>query len=194
MNLSDVHNVCHFRFDDGEFGKFSDHKKENFTRLKHIGHRFRIFHGKPCKSIKKKVLSRVFSEDYDSLQFKKIFSPHGSFINLWNKILLGACLVSLFVDPLFFYLPSTQEVACTSSSKPFKVVLTIVRSLADALYVIQIFVHFQTAYVAPSSRVFGRGELIIDPSKIASRYLAKAFWFEFIAALPFPQVKFVSPL
>ncbi|KAH0467870.1 hypothetical protein IEQ34_002903 [Dendrobium chrysotoxum] len=176
------------RFDDGaELGEFSDHKQGKFTRLKHIGYRFRILHKKSCKSLKRKVLSRVFSEDYDSLQFEKIFSPHGSFINLWNKVLLGACLVSLFVDPLFFYLPGTQEVACTSTSKPFKVVLTIVRSLADVLYAIQIFVHFHTAYVAPSSHVFGRGELIIDPLKIASRYLSKAFWLDFIAALPFPQ-------
>ncbi|KAF5930985.1 hypothetical protein HYC85_031858 [Camellia sinensis] len=55
-------------------------------------------------------------------------------------------------------------------------------------YIIQIYVRFCTAYVAPSSRVFGRGELVIDYSKIVSRYLRKRFWIDVIAALPLPQV------
>ncbi|RZC91107.1 hypothetical protein C5167_028939 [Papaver somniferum] len=51
-----------------------------------------------------------------------------------------------------------------------------------------IFVRFRTAFFAPSSRVFGRGELVIDPSRIASRYLAKEFCIERVAALPLPQI------
>ncbi|KAK4833387.1 hypothetical protein QYF36_003911 [Acer negundo] len=51
-----------------------------------------------------------------------------------------------------------------------------------------IFVRFHTAYVAPSSHVFGRGELIIDPQKIASRFLHKSFWFDILVALPLPQL------
>ncbi|KAL2492845.1 Cyclic nucleotide-binding domain-containing protein [Abeliophyllum distichum] len=51
----------------------------------------------------------------------------------------------------------------------------------------RIFVRFRTAYVAPSSRVFGRGELVIDSSKIAIRYLQKSLWLDVIAALPLPQ-------
>ncbi|KAL2940804.1 Protein CNGC15c [Bienertia sinuspersici] len=45
-----------------------------------------------------------------------------------------------------------------------------------------------TAYVAPSSRVFGIGELIVNPTRIALRYLTKAFWLDVLAALPIPQV------
>lgn len=73
-------------------------------------------------------------------------------------------------------------------SFPYEVVLTIIRSVVDAFYIAQIFIKFRTAYVAPSSRVFGRGELVIDPPKIASRYLFKEFWLDFLAALPLPQV------
>ncbi|XP_039687060.1 protein CNGC15c [Medicago truncatula] len=43
-------------------------------------------------------------------------------------------------------------------------------------------------YVAPSSKVFGRGELVLTYSKIALRYFSKGFWLDFIAALPLPQV------
>ncbi|KAF6140955.1 hypothetical protein GIB67_030166, partial [Kingdonia uniflora] len=46
----------------------------------------------------------------------------------------------------------------------------------------------QTAYVAPSSRVFGKGDLVIDTKKIASRYLRRDFWIDLIAALPVSQV------
>ncbi|KAJ1398445.1 RmlC-like jelly roll fold [Sesbania bispinosa] len=52
----------------------------------------------------------------------------------------------------------------------------------------RIYVRFQTAYIAPSSRVSGRGELIIDSSKIASKYLRRDFWFDLMAAQPLPQV------
>ncbi|GMN39158.1 hypothetical protein TIFTF001_008393 [Ficus carica] len=59
-------------------------------------------------------------------------------------------------------------------------------SLVDALYNVQILVRFRTA--CPSSRVLGRGELVIDPSKITSRYLHKDFRLDLVAAQPLPQV------
>ncbi|PKI51958.1 hypothetical protein CRG98_027610 [Punica granatum] len=51
-----------------------------------------------------------------------------------------------------------------------------------------IFIKFRTAYVAPSSRVFGRGELVIGSSKITARYLRTGFFIDLIAALPLPQL------
>ncbi|KAL2541099.1 putative cyclic nucleotide-gated ion channel 15 [Abeliophyllum distichum] len=142
---------------------------------------------KSGKSLKAKVLSRVFSEDYERVK-KKILDPRGPTIRRWNKIFLVACLVSLFVDPLFFYLPVVEENVCINIGFTLEVVLTIIRSIADIFYMVQIFVRFRTAYVAPSSRVFGRGELVIDSSKIAIRYLQKSLWLDVIAALPLPQV------
>lgn len=139
------------------------------------------------KSLKAKVLSRVFSEDYERVQ-KKILDPRGQTVRRWNKIFLVTCLVSLFVDPLFFYLPSARDEFCISIGEPLEVVLTFVRSVADVFYIIQIFINFRKAYIAPSSRVFGRGELVIEPSKIALRYLRLDFWIDIIAALPLPQV------
>lgn len=139
------------------------------------------------RSLKSKVLSRVFSEDYERVK-KKILDPRGQTIRRWNKIFLVACLVSLFVDPLFFYLPEVRGDVCINIGITLEVALTIIRSIADVFYAIQIFVKFRTAYVAPSSRVFGRGELVIDSGKIASRYIRRSFWIDFIAALPLPQV------
>ncbi|XLR13003.1 protein CNGC15b-like [Arachis ipaensis] len=142
---------------------------------------------KAKKFLKARVLSRVFSEDYERVR-RRILDPRGQTIHRWNKIFLLACLVSLFVDPLFFYLPLVQHQVCIGIGTTLEVILTIIRSIADLFYMIQIIMRYRTAYVAPSSRVFGRGELVIDPAKIAARYFFKGFWLDFVAALPLPQV------
>ena len=121
---------------------------------------------KTAKSLKAKVLSRVFSEDYEKVG-KNILDPRGPIIRRWNKIFLVACLVSLSLDPLFVYLPVAQDEVCIAIAVSLELVLTFIRSLADVFYMIQIYIRFHTAFVAPSSRVFGRGELVIDSSKIA---------------------------
>nr|GMD29469.1 putative cyclic nucleotide-gated ion channel 15 [Ipomoea batatas] len=143
--------------------------------------------GKNGKSLRIKALSRVFSEDYERVK-KKILDPRGPIIHRWNKIFLVACLVSLFVDPLFFYLPVVGDNSCIDIGNRHKLVLVIIRSIVDVLFTIHVLVRFRTAYIAPSSQVFGRGELVVDSSKIALRYLRKGFWIDLVAALPLPQV------
>ncbi|BAT90559.1 hypothetical protein VIGAN_06182300 [Vigna angularis var. angularis] len=140
------------------------------------------------KFLKARVLSRVFSEDYERVRKKTLLDPRGQTIHRWNKIFLVVCLVSLFVDPLFFYLPLVRDEVCIDIGTALEVFLTMIRSMADVFYMIQILMKFRTAYVAPSSRVFGRGELVIGTTKIATRYLRKGFGLDFIAALPLPQV------
>ncbi|XP_072986887.1 protein CNGC15c isoform X2 [Typha latifolia] len=176
---------------------YSTKKTHNTEGTRKSGSTSKVSPENSCKSFKEKVLSRVFSEDYESLIHvkKKLFDPRGHIIHRWNKIFLVSCLVSLFVDPLFFYLPGTKQMNCIDMHTSNALSLTLVRSLADVFYAIQIFVRFRTAFVAPSSRVFGRGELVIDPSKISSRYLSKNFWLDLLAALPLPQflIWFVVP-
>ncbi|XP_017434893.2 protein CNGC15c-like [Vigna angularis] len=140
------------------------------------------------KFLKARVLSRVFSEDYERVRKKTLLDPRGQTIHRWNKIFLVVCLVSLFVDPLFFYLPLVRDEVCIDIGTALEVFLIMIRSMADVFYMIQILMKFRTAYVAPSSRVFGRGELVIGTTKIATRYLRKGFGLDFIAALPLPQV------
>ncbi|KAK6926776.1 Ion transport domain [Dillenia turbinata] len=139
------------------------------------------------RSLKAKVLGRVFSEDYET-EKRKILDPRGKVNRLWNQIFIVACAASLFVDPLFLFLPITDITnACIEMAGTLKMVLTCVRSVIDAFYWTQIIVRFHTAYVAPSSRVFGRGELVIDHYKIVIRYLCKGFFIDLLAAIPLPQ-------
>ncbi|KAM4083778.1 hypothetical protein ACB094_08G082300 [Castanea mollissima] len=139
------------------------------------------------RSFKAKVLRRVFSEDFEK-EKNKILDPRGKTISHWSKFYLFACLIALFVDPLFLLSPIIRAETCVDKGKTLQIILTIIRSLVDVFYVIQIFVKFHTAYIAPSSRVFGRGELVIDHTKVAMRYLRRDFWIDIMAALPLPQV------
>ncbi|XP_077229554.1 cyclic nucleotide-gated channel 15 [Tasmannia lanceolata] len=180
--------------DDLEVAKFTTSKTDNMFKLTYNidGRQLPESSSKkgPIKkgrSFKAKVLSRVFSEDYEVVK-KKILDPRGSILHRWNKVFLVACIVSLFVDPLFFFLPGAQKEICISIGLRLEVGLTVIRSVTDVFYMIQIFIRFRTAFVAPSSRVFGRGELVIDLPKIAMRYFAKGFWIDLIAALPLPQM------
>lgn len=67
------------------------------------------------------------------------------------------------------------------------VTLISLRTVVDLFSVLQISMKFRTAYVAPSSRIFGKGDLIMDPRKIAFRYLKTDFVIDLTAALPIPQ-------
>uniref|UniRef100_A0A2N9H0X0 Cyclic nucleotide-binding domain-containing protein n=1 Tax=Fagus sylvatica TaxID=28930 RepID=A0A2N9H0X0_FAGSY len=111
--------------------------------------------------------------------------------NLSTSTYVGEIVFAIIVATLglvLFGLLIGSDQLCVANDMILQVVLTIVRSVTDVFYVIQIFVRFHTAYVAPSSRVFGRGELVIDSSKIAMRYLKRGFFIDLIAALPLPQV------
>lgn len=68
------------------------------------------------------------------------------------------------------------------------IVVTFFRSVTDLFYLLHIIMKFRTAFVAPSSRVFGRGELVMDPWEIAYRYLKSDFLIDLAATLPLPQV------
>ncbi|KAM5584169.1 hypothetical protein ABKV19_003836 [Rosa sericea] len=154
------------------------------------------------KSMKAKALiHRIIPEEYFEKDQKKnrvLLDPRGQAISRWSKIFLCACLVSLFVDPLFLYLPIARDEVCIDIDINLQITLTIVRSVADIFHLIHIFVKFHTAYVAPSSsssssssksRVFGeRSDLVTDPLKIAVRYICKDFCIDLLAFLPLPQM------
>lgn len=134
---------------------------------------------------------KVFSENQEPRK-KQILDPGSDIFLQWNRVFLFSCLVALFVDPLFFYLPSVQNdgsSSCMTTDLNLGIVVTFFRTLADMFYLLHMFIKLRTAYVSPSSRVFGRGELVMDPKKIARRYLRTDFFIDLIATLPLPQVQ-----
>lgn len=136
--------------------------------------------------------SKIFPEGQEPKK-GRILDPGSEIVLKWNRIFLCSCLVALFVDPLFFYLPSVMNQSSDTSScmkidLNLGIVVTCFRTLADVLYLLHVVIKFRTAYVSPSSRVFGKGELVMDLDKIARRYLRTEFLIDSIAALPLPQV------
>nr|XP_043636404.1 probable cyclic nucleotide-gated ion channel 16 [Erigeron canadensis] len=138
----------------------------------------------------------IVANNTKGLWWSQIFDPGGQFITRWNYMFLIICLMALFVDPLYFLVPEiSRRKYCMRSDYGFAAIITVWRSLIDVISFIHIFIKFRTAYVAPSSRVFGRGDLVRDPRKIALRYLRNGFAVDLAAALPMPQlfIWFVIP-
>eukprot|EP00249_Psilotum_nudum_P008117 c21054_g1_i1 orf=621-2627(-) len=131
------------------------------------------------------AVSKPFSMDNNG---PKILDPRSTFVQRWNKVFLVSCLIALFVDPLFFFLPSISDADCIQIQHSLTVVIAILRSITDTFYVFHMFLQFRIAYVAPSSRVFGSGVLVVDPKLIARRYWKRDIWLHLLAVLPFPQV------
>ncbi|KAK3033571.1 hypothetical protein RJ639_032419 [Escallonia herrerae] len=126
--------------------------------------------------------------DQLSLQWRnQILDPDGDIVTRWNHIFLITCLISLFIAPLYFYLPFVGGPACMSTDYRAAIVITSLRTLADLFYFLHMLMKFRTAFVAQSSRVFGRGELVMDGRQIAIRYLKSDFIIDLAALLPLPQ-------
>ena len=142
--------------------------------------------GEPFKWGKAKVLL----EGKQSWR-NRILDPGSEIVLKWNKVFIVSCLLALFVDPLYFYLPGIsgdKKRFCVKTDLHLQIVVTLWRTVADLFYLLHLIIKFRTAYVAPSSRVFGRGELVRDPNMIARRYIKSDFFIDLIATLPLPQV------
>lgn len=140
------------------------------------------------RSLRFGVSRAVFPEDL-KVSEKKIFDPQDKFLLFWNKLFVISCILAVSVDPLFFYLPVINSSSnCLGIDRKLAITATTLRTIFDVFYLFHIALQFQTAYIAPSSRVFGRGELVIDSAQIAKQYLRKHFFIDFLAVMPLPQV------
>ncbi|XP_021299040.1 cyclic nucleotide-gated ion channel 18-like [Herrania umbratica] len=125
--------------------------------------------------------------DFFLLWRYQILDPDSDIVSYWNHVFLVICIMSLFIDPLYFFLPYVGGPACLRTDASMGVIITVFRSMADLLYLLNMLMKFRTAFVAPNSRVFGRGELVMDAREIAMRYLKSDFVIDLAATLPLPQ-------
>ncbi|KAK7354071.1 hypothetical protein VNO80_19528 [Phaseolus coccineus] len=118
----------------------------------------------------------------------QILNPRSKFVAKWNRTFLYVCIAALFLDPLYFYFPITGDKACMQTDLVLGVFVTFSRTVADLFFLFHMVLKFRTAYIAPTSRVYGRKELVTDPRDIASRYLKSDFIIDLLATLPLPQI------
>ncbi|XAR71654.1 hypothetical protein NMG60_11018030 [Bertholletia excelsa] len=139
------------------------------------------------RSLKSCSLSSITAKGLGSK--KKIFDPQGPFLQKWNKIFVLSCVLAVSIDPLFFYIPVIDDgKKCLKLDKKLEITSIILRSFTDIFYVLHIIFNFRTGFIAPSSRVFGRGVLVEDAWAIARRYLSSYFIIDILAVFPLPQV------
>ncbi|KAK8600071.1 hypothetical protein V6N13_060110 [Hibiscus sabdariffa] len=141
------------------------------------------------------VFQQYASKKFENFYFRQeipwwnqILDPGSPIVTKWNYVILFTCLVALFLDPLYFYLPVIGAPGCMQIDVGLRIVVTFLRTVADLFFFIHITIKFRTAFVAPNSRVFGRGELVMDRKAIAVRYLRSSFIIDLAAALPLPQI------
>ncbi|KAI4366628.1 hypothetical protein MLD38_022484 [Melastoma candidum] len=128
------------------------------------------------------------SSPYYILWHYHILAPDSDIVAHWNHIFLITCIIALFIDPLYFYLPTIGGPACLTTDTSLKVTVTVFRTLADLFYLLHMAMKFRTGFVAPNSQAFGRGELVMDAREIARRYLRTDFVVDLAATLPLPQI------
>lgn len=118
----------------------------------------------------------------------QILDPDSDLVARWNRVFLITSLIALFIDPLYLYLPFVGGPGCLQTDQKLNYIVTILRTFSDLFYVLHMIMKSRTAFVAPNSRIFGRGELVMDPREIAMRYLRNDFVVDLAATLPLPQV------
>ncbi|KAL3642268.1 hypothetical protein CASFOL_013083 [Castilleja foliolosa] len=118
-----------------------------------------------------------------------VMNPHAKIVQQWNKFFVISCLFAVFLDPLFFFLLSTQkDHKCIVLNWTMAMIIVVLRSMTDFIYFLHILLQFRLAYVAPESRVMGAGDLVDDPKKIACHYLFGCFILDLFVVLPLPQI------
>ncbi|KAF3647798.1 putative cyclic nucleotide-gated ion channel 1-like isoform X2 [Capsicum annuum] len=133
-------------------------------------------------------LSSSLGKDSGSSR-NKILDPEESFLQFWKKIFVLACMIPVAIDPLFLDIHIIDNKRkCIDLDRTLRIPISILRSVTDLFCVYHIILQFRTGFIAPSSRVFGRGELIDDPSLIAKRYFSSYLIIDILAVLPLPQI------
>ncbi|KAJ8758729.1 hypothetical protein K2173_000450 [Erythroxylum novogranatense] len=179
------------RFDDTQqdqhYEKHLLANKKSFLLLEHEGGK----NGRKAENTTAKTARFNMVPDIQEPSMSHTIDPGSDVFLHWNRVFRFSCLLALFIDPLFFFIPSVKSndsSSCSTTDFSLGITLACFRTLTDLLYIMNIAVKFQTAYIAPSSRFLGRGELVTDPKLIAKRYLKSTFSLDLIASLPLPQI------
>lgn len=130
--------------------------------------------------------------------FGRVLDPRSKQVHRWNRAFLLARALALAIDPLFFYSLSIGRggAPCLYMDGGLAVIVTVLRTFADVVHVIHVWLQFRLAYVSRESLVIGCGKLVWDARAVAAHYVRspKRFWFDIFVILPVPQVPSSSHL
>ena len=119
----------------------------------------------------------------------KILHPRDLFLHWWNKIFVVSCVIAVSLDPLFFYIPVTNEDnKCVRLDKKLRATAIVLRSMTDIIHIVHMILQFRTGFIDKASRKFGKPVFVKDARKIARRYFWPYFVIDILVILPIPQV------
>ncbi|CAI6002326.1 unnamed protein product [Closterium sp. NIES-64] len=132
------------------------------------------------------------------------------FVAQWNKWFMVTCIFGFCIDPWFLFTLLTmfspsKVTLCLDINYPAAITLTVMRSIVDLMYLINIFIQFRMAYFAPapSNRSYRwsclrwwyaetsqlePGDMETDTRVIAMRYLKSWFLVDLVSTFPIPQI------
>ncbi|KAG1368626.1 Cyclic nucleotide-gated ion channel 2 [Cocos nucifera] len=126
--------------------------------------------------------------------FGSVLDPRSKRVRRWNRAILLGRAAALALDPLFFYALSIGRggAPCLYMDGGLAAVVTVLRTCADAVHVMHVWLQLRVAYVSRESLVVGCGKLVWDARTVAAHYLRslKGFWFDIFVILPVPQAVF----
>ncbi|CAI7823776.1 unnamed protein product [Closterium sp. NIES-53] len=127
--------------------------------------------------------------------FGRVLDPRTTRMKRWMRFVALVHSASLAVDPCFLYLISySPEVSCLFLETIFSIVLMVLRSACDLVFLVDAFLSLRTAYVSKEAIARGHGsEMVTNARKIArSRCSFGGLVFDIIATLPIPQVGMIG--
>ncbi|KAK4390085.1 Cyclic nucleotide-gated ion channel 1 [Sesamum angolense] len=84
---------------------------------------------------------------------KKVVDPQEPFLLVWNKMFVISCMISIFLDPLFFYAPVVDaKNPCLSLDQKLEIAACVLRSFFDIVYVVVISI--ANAPTSPATKDF----------------------------------------
>ncbi|XP_042978793.1 cyclic nucleotide-gated ion channel 1-like [Carya illinoinensis] len=144
-------------------GKFSQHLLQQSERIGKVSHHL----WQQSERIGKKVLPKR----KPSVQF-------------WYNFLAGSCVISVSVDPFFFYIPVINEVGkCVHFDRKLYNVIVCLRTLLDGISLVDIILPFLRSCLHKEKETKGDTSVWLR----IKRYLKVAN--DIIAILPIPQVR-----
>lgn len=117
------------------------------------------------------------------LYIKKVIDPQRPSGNL---VCLIFCVIAIFLDPLFFYVPVTNDdKKCLRLDKKLGIAASVLRSVFDVFYTMYIVFKVHSDVFASCSLIHREK----NSKKIARKHLLYFFLIDLLAILPLPQVR-----
>ncbi|KAJ4897873.1 hypothetical protein Rs2_24667 [Raphanus sativus] len=107
----------------------------------------------------------------------RIMYPHSKYVPSWTTFFAYSCMLSIFVDPLFFFpIEVKLEEKCIKINWPMARPIFVIKGVTDILLCVNIFIQYSMAYVNSEYTVDERKQIRLN------------YYLNLLLVIPFPQI------